>query len=1622
MASLEHDTLVKAYHALFENAREDLEEIAKHLTKAKGQGILDILEQIAELLQRIEAASDIKQLEIEVARSIARDYDTIAQRWRELEQYFADEIHYDDYVYRSDEDRAEAAEKASNIIRDQALQALDTAGTMFGVAREWRRAAKCFSTVVQARKAEDSPLAAIPAIIREYRCYEQLDDSANVLIIGRAIQRLLSSVSGELSDQDCAMLTEAIEFFRKTAMTAVSNRQKDPDVNIPVAAIFLWNEAEAQALVSGPDDDKALNRFRALAEFFEQMGKEELAKTAPSIQRFVGSYMEGAFAYLRITRDIEGFTVEEARRQSRNLTQYAADFILTLMERLGYQRVAIVEDSAKAVKGLIAIFEMVKRGYEGSKAFQELANQAGAILVQAQHRQDQQVIDLAMGYRWLSEGSARGLYVICLKLISDLYRVGIVSDVLDIGSKEELRQRIFNLLEIPDQDELFDILIDVEVEFDDVVDLFKSLDLYWVSAICKLNQGQLRQNLSYLEAETDTTLVEQPEETAEETTEDESIMPFWGAAPSLDFSTAADLFSQAHRLQRGIEETDQDELRESWIPYRDPDDIRRRAAYSRWLAGLANLEEGNTETGGRALFQAKNAYELLDRHHEAISCLEVWLRELVATISEEEGSGARPTQARLQEVLNVCDELVGLYSVRRMTSATVEDILDIVGFLQNHVGMENWTLSVFLRALEYTREALKIAQHLKIPEAPLEKLRTLREEMKDFLNGDFAIGVYPDFGTEATIYFEAETPVKLAILNISEKEVADLSIRPLGVLPHISPSTTQPWQASRDASQVTMKHFYIGSDDDAFEIDDTVYFEKPADAFGPPRPIPVVLTSAASPDQEPDSPSQQISGEQPWLGVMWTGDYGGSPLGTLNGATEEPTSPDNQFSTIDDLTQAAFFTVFTKSAREGNILPGQVFPVSFGVYHKGTNDLLAIQTIFFKIASRPKILKAETNWVEHLGDTWEETFGITFEEGAQLPLYVPRFAPEYEIKDYVNPQTLTPSITIGSDAVELSKHLKQVPHRFNLRYKGKRQLQSGNNYMVKSDISLEMPVPAGIGGEYEFLRIQTPSRLMSAEELAMPRLRNGVNFQEMFYGTVFIGDAKYDGEYYIYRLWICFEPGEITPAPGANYRQGWTNHRLDIFLDPKTWEPRLLITDYYVEFEDGRSEWVEALFTFRAASSTLFGIRRLTANLYREADLATYPDSFESEIRFALASLDVDEQTPLKITGFALGQRLGFIELVRASWARNKQDGPVIFKPPRAHLFRDYWSQRYEHGLYRDDWQGEDQANQYEMKGNDRSGGQSKYIRGFRERAFSHEIGIMARKDDRCDLIITPPGDGETTIIRNIINPRKIELWTRPHVSFSRRFNFIAKYFGRPPSIHTASLYFYSTRRELNPYFKARVRGKDQWIQYPEPRFWNGKQWKPIPKDFHPTKHPEDLAHGINTWLEADAYWVYRYVWYWPLEITFPLPHDDWERADIWVNARTGKIEWITSDYHWRELWYQNAVKVSGVNPIIDFLFNWNTPEPLTVKDGAPIHKSITPYFEEGKTVGEFADQLPWMFARYKHSTEEMHKLHASFWGRNKVKIVYGTLGILITLLILFLFPPTRNMIIGFLQLFGLLP
>jgi len=60
-------------------------------------------------------------------------------------------------------------------------------------------------------------------------------------------------------------------------------------------------------------------------------------------------------------------------------------------------------------------------------------------------------------------------------------------------------------------------------------------------------------------------------------------------------------------------------------------------------------------------------------------------------------------------------------------------------------------------------------------------------------------------------------------------------------------------------------------------------------------------------------------------------------------------------------------------------------------------------------------------------------------------------------------------------------------------------------------------------------------------------------------------------------------------------------------------------------------------------------------------------------------------------------------------------------------------------------------------------------------------------------------------------------------------------------------------------------------------------------------------------WLEGKFYWVWRYVTLAPAEL-IKFWEKDWERLEIWVRAdgeQRGKIEWIVTDWHYRELWYK---------------------------------------------------------------------------------------------------------------------
>jgi hypothetical protein len=65
--------------------------------------------------------------------------------------------------------------------------------------------------------------------------------------------------------------------------------------------------------------------------------------------------------------------------------------------------------------------------------------------------------------------------------------------------------------------------------------------------------------------------------------------------------------------------------------------------------------------------------------------------------------------------------------------------------------------------------------------------------------------------------------------------------------------------------------------------------------------------------------------------------------------------------------------------------------------------------------------------------------------------------------------------------------------------------------------------------------------------------------------------------------------------------------------------------------------------------------------------------------------------------------------------------------------------------------------------------------------------------------------------------------------------------------------------------------------------------------------------HGHEPyWLQGKAYWVWRYVTLAPAEL-LKFWEKDWERLEIWIRAdgdRRGRIEWLVTDWHYRELWF----------------------------------------------------------------------------------------------------------------------
>jgi len=93
-----------------------------------------------------------------------------------------------------------------------------------------------------------------------------------------------------------------------------------------------------------------------------------------------------------------------------------------------------------------------------------------------------------------------------------------------------------------------------------------------------------------------------------------------------------------------------------------------------------------------------------------------------------------------------------------------------------------------------------------------------------------------------------------------------------------------------------------------------------------------------------------------------------------------------------------------------------------------------------------------------------------------------------------------------------------------------------------------------------------------------------------------------------------------------------------------------------------------------------------------------------------------------------------------------------------------------------------------------------------------------------------------------------------------------------------------------------------------------------------PFKEPQDEPF----WLKEEktrAYWVMRFMYFWHYEIT-TVPHADWERVEVWVDAENGTPKWVVSDYHYRELWYSIEKEIPAL--YVKFFINFHTPVPIT--------------------------------------------------------------------------------------------
>lgn len=147
-----------------------------------------------------------------------------------------------------------------------------------------------------------------------------------------------------------------------------------------------------------------------------------------------------------------------------------------------------------------------------------------------------------------------------------------------------------------------------------------------------------------------------------------------------------------------------------------------------------------------------------------------------------------------------------------------------------------------------------------------------------------------------------------------------------------------------------------------------------------------------------------------------------------------------------------------------------------------------------------------------------------------------------------------------------------------------------------------------------------------------------------------------------------------------------------------------------------------------------------------------------------------------------------------------------------------------------------------------------------------------------------------------------------------------------------------------------------------------------------PFKEPYDEPF----WIKEDnvkAYWVLRFMYFWRYEVA-KIPHSDWERVEVWVDAENGTAKWVVSDYHYRELWYKAKANLPML--YIRFFLNFHTPIPIVNLDETESisrvlrqkNRNLVKIAASGKA-SEIAESLR---SSFENSSKLMTDLHPADW------------------------------------------